>query len=76
MNTMNITNFKAHALQIIRNAAELGKPLVITKRGKALAEIIPYKPHNKKVVPGKLASTLVSEKDIISPIGEEWEVNR
>ena len=76
MNTMNITDFKSHALKVLRDTAELGKTVIITKRGKALAEIIPYKPHDRKAVPGRLASTLVSEKDIVSPIDEKWEANK
>ena len=75
MKTMNITDFKAHALRVISKVAELHESVIVTKRGKALAEIIPFKPHSKKAKPGKLVSTLVSEKDIVSPISGDWEAN-
>lgn len=77
MKTMNVSDFKAHALQVISDVAELHENLILTKRGKALAEIIPYKPHKSVATPGKLASALVQEKDIVSPFeGSLWEANR
>ncbi|MCB4790434.1 MAG: type II toxin-antitoxin system prevent-host-death family antitoxin [Elusimicrobia bacterium] len=76
MKTMNVTDFKSHALQIISRVAELHETVIITKRGKALAELIPFKPHNKKASCGRLSSALISQKDIVAPIDEEWEANK
>ncbi|MBW1839995.1 MAG: type II toxin-antitoxin system prevent-host-death family antitoxin, partial [Deltaproteobacteria bacterium] len=48
--------------------------IVITKRGKPLAEVVPFRKSYKNPVPGKLADTLVFEKDIVSPLGEDmWD---
>ena len=46
-----------------------------TKRGKPLAQVTSYRPSDRHPKPGKLADTLVFEKDIVSPLGEEiWDV--
>jgi prevent-host-death family protein len=75
MKTMAITDFKMHALQVLGEVAETREPVVVTKRGKPLAEIIPFA--EKKPSLGKLAETLVFEDDIVSPLGEEiWNACR
>jgi len=72
MKTMAITDFKAHALQVIGEVAESKEPVVVTKRGKPLAEVVPFT--EKKPSPGKLSDALVFERDIVSPLGEEiWD---
>ena len=72
MKILAITEFKAHALQILAKVAETKEPVVVTKRGKALAEVIPFS--NSKPAPGKLSDALVFEKDIVSPLGGEmWD---
>ncbi len=72
MRTLTITDFKAHALQVLGQVAETKEPVVVTKRGKPLAEVIPFAPPSAR--PGKLASALVFEKDIVSPLGSDlWD---
>ncbi len=74
MKTMAITKFKAYALKIIDQVSKSNESIVITKRGKPLAELIPFKKPDQKNTPGKLANTLVFEKDIIAPPGNDmWE---
>lgn len=75
MQTMGISLFKAQALKIIDQVANTREGIVITKRGKPLARIIPYHPEVLDHKPGKLADTLVFEDNIVSPLGEEmWNV--
>jgi prevent-host-death family protein len=77
MKTMGISQFKAHALKIIDQVSATQEIVVITKRGKPMAQIIPYQNLKSKHKPGKLADTLVFENDIISPLGEEmWDACR
>jgi prevent-host-death family protein len=74
MKTMGISQFKTHALKILDQVANTQEIIVITKRGKPMAQIIPYKDLISKHKSGKLANTLVFEKDIVSPLGEEiWD---
>ncbi len=69
MQTLAITDFKAHALQILGRVAETREPVMVTKRGKPLAEVIPFSPEIPR--PGKLANALVFETDIVSPLDED-----
>ena len=74
MQTMGISQFKAHALKILDQVAKSQEGIIITKRGKPLAQILPYRSSDMNVKPGKLANYLVFEKDIVSPLGEEmWD---
>ncbi len=74
MKTMSISYFKAHALKNIDTVYTSKETILITKRGKPVAEVIPYENPDEKPVPGKLAHALVAEKDIVSPLGQEmWD---
>jgi prevent-host-death family protein len=68
MRTLAITDFKAHALQVLGQVAETRESVVVTKRGTPLAEVIPYSPAVPR--PGKLADALVFEEDIVTPLGD------
>jgi len=77
MATMAISVFKAHALQVVGKVARSKESLVITKRGMPLVQVIPYQPMVTTLAPGRLSSTLVFEKDIVTPLGEGiWEAAR
>ncbi len=73
--TLAISDFKVHASRMIGEVARNREPVVITKRGKPLAEVVPHSP--EPAVPGQLSETLVYEKDIVSPLGEDiWNACR
>ena len=72
MKTMGITDFKSHALKVLGDVAAHKEKVVVTKRGKPIVEVVPYSETNP--APGHLAQTLVFEKDIVSPLGEDlWD---
>ena len=74
MKTMAISEFKAHALKVIHEVATSKESIVITKRGKPLARVVPHCTSKMKPTPGKLADVFVFETDIITPLGEGlWE---
>lgn len=74
MQTMAISQFKAQALKVLDQIAQSRETIVITKRGKPLAQIMPYQDDTHVAEPGGLADTLVFEEDIVSPLGAEmWE---
>lgn len=74
METMAISQFKAQALKILDRIARDRGTVIITKRGKPIAQILPYEDESKSAKPGCLADTLVFENDIVSPLGAEmWE---
>jgi prevent-host-death family protein len=70
MKTMAISDFKAHSLQVLGRVARTKETVVVTKRGKPLVEVIPFRHSDQTPSPGKLSETLVFEKDIVSPLGD------
>lgn len=74
MKEMSISDFKTHALRIIDGVFRNRERIVITRRGKPVAELIPFENPDEKPVPGKLADALVFEDDIVSPLDSAmWE---
>jgi prevent-host-death family protein len=62
--------FKAKCLALLDDVALTGIPLVVTKRGRPVAEVVPIDP------PKSLAGSveiLVSEDELIAPIDERWD---
>jgi prevent-host-death family protein len=74
MKTMAISEFKAQALKVLNEVAKSKEPVVITKRGRPLAQVVAFQKSGMKPKPGQLADAFVFEKDIVTPLGEElWE---
>ena len=65
--------FKTHCLQLLDEIHAQHISLVITKRGKPLAKLIPF---TKKVpsLYGCLKGVVSINGDIVQPTGETWEV--
>ncbi len=72
--TIGAGDFKAKCLQLLDAVATQREPLIITKRGKPVAKLAPVPP--EAALFGALAGSVVSESDIVSPIGEAWEADR
>ena len=74
MKAVGISQFRAHTVEILEKVSLAQENIIITKRGKPLARIIPYHDIETAPRPGMLAGTLVFENDIVSPLGEEmWD---
>ena len=71
MKTIGISQFKTHPLTIIDQIVKTHEEIVITKRGKPVVLITPYRNKDKNSTPGKLSDAYIFEKDIVSPLGEE-----
>jgi len=63
--------FKAKCLKLLDEVAEKRTTLVITKRGKPVAQVVPM-PAKENLV-GSMRGSVLWEGDIISPIDVEWE---
>lgn len=74
--TISVSEFKAKALRLLEQVGAGEFELVITKRGRSLAEVSrPKSTGASKPAAGRLADTIVFEGDIISPLGPEmWGV--
>ncbi|MBI4983822.1 MAG: type II toxin-antitoxin system prevent-host-death family antitoxin [Rhodocyclales bacterium] len=69
--TIDAGDFKAKCLQLLDTVAAQRKPLIITKRGKPVAKLVPVPP--RAVLFGALAGSVASESDIVAPVGDAWE---
>jgi len=72
METIPISKFKATCLAVLKDVNRQKKRVVITKRGKPIAEIVPVD-YQKKEKP--LKETVLFIGDIVSPVvQDEWEI--
>lgn len=70
-NTIGAGDFKAKCLQLLDAVAVHREPLIITKRGKPVAKLMPMPPAARLF--GALAGSVLEETDIISPVEIEWD---
>lgn len=72
---MKAAEFKAKCLELMDRVAENHEEIVITKRGKPIAKLVPVE--DKPLTPlfGSMAGTVEILGDIISPIDVKWEAN-
>jgi prevent-host-death family protein len=75
--TVSISEFKARCLALVDMVKKTGQPLLITKRGEPIAQVIPP-PAGEKPMSwlGCMRGTGIIVGDVISPAAgeEEWEV--
>lgn len=79
METMAISKFKARCLAVLERVRRVRKPILITRFGKPVAEVIP--PSAPTPPPdwlGSLQGTARIEGDIVAPVLDEehWEALR
>jgi prevent-host-death family protein len=71
METLSVSQFKTTCLSVLDRVNKQKKKVLITKRGKPIAEIIPVE-YLREEVPLKETVTFIG--DILSPVAvEEWE---
>ena len=71
MRTFAISEFEAHALAIVKGIAETGERVLVTKRGRPLVYVVPYRELERRPCPGRLAGTMAFEEDIVGPLGSD-----
>jgi len=64
--------FKARCLALLDRVAETGEPLVITKRGRAVARLVSA----RRAEPASLRGSVTFRGDIVAPVLDEWEADR
>jgi antitoxin (DNA-binding transcriptional repressor) of toxin-antitoxin stability system len=65
--------FKATCLKLMDRIAATGEAVVVTKHGAAVVRVVPAVEGPAPFV-GRLAGTATHICDIVSPIGDEWDV--
>ena len=72
--TMSAGEFKARCLQVMEQVAATGEAVVVTKRGKPVAQLGPVS-RRPKTLRGFLKGR-VKSKDVVSPIDTRWHATR
>ena len=70
--TMKASEFKAKCLQLMDEVAESGEEIIITKYGRPVSKLTPYRKKPKSFF-GADKGRMKIIGDIISPIDVEWE---
>ena len=77
MKTTGVTEFKAQCLRVIDRVIASREPMIITKRGRPIAKLVPADPRGEDFL-GCLAGTIEIVGDIESPVqpAQDWNALR
>jgi prevent-host-death family protein len=67
-------DFKARCLSLLDEVARTRLPLVVTKRGKPVARLVPVTDEPAVSLLG--SAKYRSESDLLAPIDESWDADR
>jgi prevent-host-death family protein len=73
--TLSAAEFKATCLEVLDQVARTGRGVVVTKRGKPVAGVVPLVNRPDDIV-GAMKGTVEIRGDIISPLTVRWEAFR
>ena len=75
MRTIKASEFKARCLKLMDEVAESGEPIVITKNGRPVSQLVPA---GKKPMTlfGLHRDSLVIDGDVLAPVDVEWDATR
>jgi prevent-host-death family protein len=78
MRSLAISEFKATCLAVLESVRRTGKPVLVTRRGVPVAQVVPPPlPQAKPGAFGSMAETVIELGDVVSPLPEEeWEALR
>ena len=78
MKEIAISEFKAKCLAVLDEVQKTKQPILVTRRGKALAEVGPPSPKNDLSWIGSMKGRMEILGDIVSPASDpdDWEVLR
>jgi prevent-host-death family protein len=72
MKQVTASAFKAKCLHLMDEVAATGEPLVITKRGQPVCQLVPYRPKPKTLF-GILRGSIRVTGDLMAPLDVAWE---
>jgi prevent-host-death family protein len=64
--------FKAQCLALLDRVARTGESLVVTKRGKPVAKVVPVAPEKAPTLVG----SVTVKGDIVGPVLEAWDLDQ
>jgi prevent-host-death family protein len=63
--------FKAECLAVLDRVEATGEPVVVTKRGRPVAEVIPVRQPKRR----PLAGSVAVKGDIVAPVLDGWDAD-
>jgi prevent-host-death family protein len=66
--------FKAECLKLMDEVARTGQPVVITRHGKPVAQLVPV-PAEPKSLFGYMKNTVTITGDVVAPARESWDAD-
>lgn len=73
MRIIKASEFKAKCLKIMEEVAATGEPVLITKKGVPLTQLVPARRRPGSLF-GALKGSIGVTGDIIAPVDAEWKV--
>lgn len=75
--TIPAGEFKAKCLALIDEVSQSRVPLVVTKRGTPIAQVVPLGPPEAQKVPSLLGSVrYTSDDELLAPIPAAWDAEK
>ena len=75
VDTISVTEFKAHCLELVNEVARTGRPVLLTKHGRPTAMVVPPPVDSgQRWTPGQFRASGKIVADIIAPLNEPWEI--
>lgn len=74
--TIPAGQFKATCLHVMEQVRRTRHPVTITKRGKAVATLVPADDSAHPPLFGMLTGSIVICGDIVAPVGETWDAEK
>lgn len=74
MDTLPVSKFKATCLAALERVRATGEPLLVTRRGVPIAQVVPPPPPEVRQTGwGAMRGTALELGDIVEPLGDDWE---
>jgi len=67
--------FKARCLKLMDRVKQNRERIIITKRGRPVAQLVPVDDEQPQDIFGALRGLVLEEGDILRPLGETWEAD-
>jgi prevent-host-death family protein len=74
MKTVSASEFKIRCLALLEDVRRTRRPLLVTRHGKPVAAISPYKPANRDNNP--LKDSILFQADLVAPVTAAWDATR
>ena len=75
MKTISAGKFKIHCLALLKEVAQKQQPILVTKYGKPVAQVVPIIQEGEPAQ-NPLKDSILFEKDIVNPVDDQWEADQ